>query len=1146
MNMKGLKSVRKINFFVALFVVATMIANLFAFQINQVSAAGIPTTLTISPTNPSLVVGGNQNFTATVLDDTGVPISVVINWVSSNPAVGTIDPIFGYFAAVSAGTTTITATSGAATNTTTVTVTSAVPVPILTTITVSPTTATIAPGATTTLIAAGFDQNSQPMTLSPAPLWSSSDTTVATVDPNTGVVTAVAQGSATITAGGGIVAGTATITVSGTPPPPPPPPPATTFTISATFDPTGGHITFSGITTVNAGDSKTYDIIPVSTYSIADVLVDGASVGAVTTYTFSNIQANHTITATFTQGTFTVDVSTTPGGSITHSGVQTVAYGTSLSSGTYPNTYFIVTPDAGFHIASVMINGSNIGTPTNFGITYITSNQTVVVNFAPDTATNDIVATAGAGGTITPSGTTAVPFGTDQTYVITPDPGFQIDTLTIDGLGVARNPSYTFTNVIMPHTIGVTFIQSSFEITAISDPNGTIIPDGMTLSPAGVATIPVNGSVLFRMTPNPGYMLMDIIMDGVAGNFQPNGNGFFYQGFTMVRANHTIQPVFAPDHYILTASAGVGGTISPTGTISAWSGGTQNYAITPLFGYHITDVVVDGTSVGAVSSYQFTKILATHTISATFAQNISIVVTPATPSVAIGGTQQFIANAVDQSGVQLVTQPAFTWSSSNLSVGTIDPNTGIFTGVSGGTTTITATSGTITGTATITVLPPTLVLTSIAITPLALTFAAGGLQLFSASALDQNGVALASQPVIAWTSSNTSVGTIGLFTGLFNALTPGTTDITAMSGSVTITTTVTVLGTPVIAGVTNGQITNQNVTPTATGAAVLTATLDGNAFVLGTLITAEGSHILVVSNPVGLSTTVSFTIDKTAPVVAGLINNQITNYDVVPTATDATTLTTTLDGAAFTLGTAVTTEGIHTLVVTDAATNATTVNFTIDKTAPIVAGVSNGQIANQNVTPTATDATAMMATLDGVAFTLGTVVATDGNHTLVVTDAATNATTVTFMINKTVAVYRLVNVKKAQHFWTASVAEKNALVASKIWKVEGVAFSAYASVVQSGVVAISRLVSLKNGQHIWTASVTEKNSLVASKAWRLEGVAFYAFVNAQTNPVTKAVYRITNLKTGERFLTASVAEKNTLVAAVTTWRLESVAFNALP
>ena len=69
----------------------------------------------------------------------------------------------------------------------------------------------------------------------------------------------------------------------------------------------------------------------------------------------------------------------------------------------------------------------------------------------------------------------------------------------------------------------------------------------------------------------------------------------------------------------ITASAGTGGTISPSGVVPVTSGTNQSFTITPDASYHIADVLVDGVSVGAVASYAFTNVTANHTIAASFA-----------------------------------------------------------------------------------------------------------------------------------------------------------------------------------------------------------------------------------------------------------------------------------------------------------------------------------------------------------------------------------------------------------------------------------------------------------------------------------------------------------------------------------------------
>lgn len=73
--------------------------------------------------------------------------------------------------------------------------------------------------------------------------------------------------------------------------------------------------------------------------------------------------------------------------------------------------------------------------------------------------------------------------------------------------------------------------------------------------------------------------------------------------------------------FSITASATEGGIISPMGTLTITAASSKTYAFTPLYGYSIVDVVVDGVSMGAVSSYTFSNLAANHTILARFATN---------------------------------------------------------------------------------------------------------------------------------------------------------------------------------------------------------------------------------------------------------------------------------------------------------------------------------------------------------------------------------------------------------------------------------------------------------------------------------------------------------------------------------------------
>jgi hypothetical protein len=71
---------------------------------------------------------------------------------------------------------------------------------------------------------------------------------------------------------------------------------------------------------------------------------------------------------------------------------------------------------------------------------------------------------------------------------------------------------------------------------------------------------------------------------------------------------------------VITASVSGAGAITPVGSVLATYGGSQEFVITPFQGASIVDVLVDGSSVGALSRYSFNNLTANHTISVKFSQ----------------------------------------------------------------------------------------------------------------------------------------------------------------------------------------------------------------------------------------------------------------------------------------------------------------------------------------------------------------------------------------------------------------------------------------------------------------------------------------------------------------------------------------------
>jgi hypothetical protein len=197
---------------------------------------------------------------------------------------------------------------------------------------------------------------------------------------------------------------------------------------------------------VAAGVDSTFTITPDVGYHIVDVLVDTVSQGPLTSYTFHNVQGNHTISASFAIDTFTISKTASAGGSIT--GTATVNYGSDAT--------FTITPNAGFHIVSVAADGVAQGAIGSYTFTNVVANHSIAATFSMDAFT--VTALASANGTITPPGVSAVNTGSDsETYAITPNAGYAISTVFVDDVSQGAITTYKFLNVTTNHTISALF-----------------------------------------------------------------------------------------------------------------------------------------------------------------------------------------------------------------------------------------------------------------------------------------------------------------------------------------------------------------------------------------------------------------------------------------------------------------------------------------------------------------------------------------------------------------------------------------------------------------------------------------------------------------------------------------------------------------
>ncbi|MFO1303253.1 MAG: hypothetical protein U1F54_05945 [Burkholderiales bacterium] len=208
--------------------------------------------------------------------------------------------------------------------------------------------------------------------------------------------------------------------------------------------------------------------------------------------------------------------------------------------------------------------------------------------------------------------------------------------------------------------------QPAYKFTFTNDGNSSFnalslsLPSGWSVSTAGGVSTS-RGSATFTSTarnviyvqninlPNGAGQSMTVTVTGVTagastcGSSQTGtwtaqpwtgssvGSG---QTFSLKPGTNFPSTTVPPSCYTITASAGTGGTITPSGAVSVATGTDQAFTITANPTYRISGVLVDNASVGAVGSYTFPAVSANHTIVASFLQNTLSITTPSTPVVA--------------------------------------------------------------------------------------------------------------------------------------------------------------------------------------------------------------------------------------------------------------------------------------------------------------------------------------------------------------------------------------------------------------------------------------------------------------------------------------------------------------------------------
>ena len=307
----------------------------------------------------------------------------------------------------------------------------------------------------------------------------------------------------------------------------------------------GSTLAVSGSLTLNANTVKLNlpSNLGAGTYTLATYNTSGSSgsfsaTPAVLSGSFAANTTNYITTAggqvnLHVLNLYTLTYAAGANGSLSGTTSQTVVSGNSGSAVT-------ATPNTGYHF----VNWSDSSTVNPRTDASVSGNISVTANFAINTYA--ITATQSANGMISPGGSTNVNYGGSQTYTITPDTGYSVDTVTVDGSSVTPATSYTFSNVTATHSITATYAPNNYTLIYNGGANGTI--NGVATQMVAYLT---SGSAVTAVA-NPGYGFANW-SDGVTTATRTD---------TALIGGTNVTATYTNNTYTLTYAGGAGGSIS--------------------------------------------------------------------------------------------------------------------------------------------------------------------------------------------------------------------------------------------------------------------------------------------------------------------------------------------------------------------------------------------------------------------------------------------------------------------------------------------------------------------------------------------------------------------------------------------------------
>ncbi|VEG94961.1 Bacterial Ig-like domain (group 2) [Aeromonas encheleia] len=692
----------------------------------------------ITPATVTLAIGTKTKLTAlaTLADQSVQDVSSQVGWLSSNPAVATIDGT-GQVTGVAAGTVTLSASLLGVTATTSVTVnnTSA------STLQVIPAASSIALGTKTQLQAIATFQDGSTQDVSEQVQWSSSDTTLADIN-SVGLVTSKGIGQVTLSATLGAISRSATLTVTNA---------ITTsiqITPAAKSLPKGTKQQFQAIATFS--DNSSQDLTSQVDWDSSDINV-------------ATIDLNGEATA-FNEGNTIISAKFQ---NVTSNASTLEVTGATLNAGGLTITVPPMTLSAGL-TGQLAANGS-----------YSDGSSVNVTTSVSWTSSDPAVATVDASGLVTGVA-----------------PGTATITGTLDGQSATLSVTVTnatlnvggLTITVPPLTLAVGLTGQLAASGTYSDGTSADVTANVqwdTSDPA-IATVSLTGLVT---AVAPGTATITGILDGQSATLSVTvTNATINAGGLTI----TVPP--------MTLAAGQTGQLAANGNYSdgssvdvtasvTWVSSDPAVATVDASGL-VTGVAPGTATITGTLGGQSATLLVTVSNAVLIAGGLTIATPPLT--LAAGLTGQLVANGSYSDGSNVNVTTSVSWASSNPAVASVGLHTGLVTAVAPGITTITGTLNGETATLLVTVTNAAINPGGLTITVPPLTLAAGLTGQLVANGSYSDGSNLDVTANVSWTSSAPTVATVGLNTGLVTAVVPGTATITGTLGGQTATLQVTV------------------------------------------------------------------------------------------------------------------------------------------------------------------------------------------------------------------------------------------------------------------------------------------------------------------------------------------------------------------